>query len=143
MSSAVRLTVEELLRARHYAAAAAACATALESEGEGEETVALRILRARALLALGQDDPARVELAQCLSLAPSALIYRMLGAISLRRRQLDTASCCLRRALALDPTDLEAARLLQIASSLTEAMPPRPLGLGTEPGDASITPTRK
>ena len=141
MSSGVVRAVEELLLARQYAAAAAACATALESGSA--EPIPLRILRARALLALGQDDPARVELARCLDDAPSALIYRMLGAISLRRRQLDTAACCLRRALALDPTDAEASRLLHIVSSMTATLPPHGFASGTEPGDADVTPRRK
>ncbi len=101
-----------------------ACAEALELD---PDNLHLRLLRARALIALRWLDEAREELASCARLDPSAsVVYRLLGEVALRSDRADAAVVFLREALRLDASDAEAREWLGIAESLlrTAARPP-------------------
>ena len=94
----------------------AVCGDALTTYSENVE---LRLLRARALTALRRDEEAQRELRRCLRLDPrSAPCYRLLGELSLRRDELESAEIFLKEALRLDPNERDAKDLLDIARSL-------------------------
>lgn len=108
----------ELFRERHYSVVVAVCGDALTSF---PENVHIRLLRARALTALRRDEEAQRELRRCLRLDPRCSpCYRLLGELSLRRDELDSAEIFLKEAVRLDPLDPDAKDLLQIARSLID-----------------------
>jgi tetratricopeptide (TPR) repeat protein len=107
-----------LFRARQFPSVVAVCTDAL---ADFSDNLHLRLLRARALLALRRDEEGQRELRECLRLDPrSARAYRTLGELSLRRDELESAEIFLREALRLDPGDPDAADLLDIAKSLNQ-----------------------
>lgn len=106
----------ELSLRRHHAEVVAVCAEALPAHPDCLE---LRLLHAKALLALRHDAEAQRELGQCLrQRARCPLAYRLLGELALRRDELGSAAIYLREALRLDPGDRQAAELLDIVSRL-------------------------
>ena len=86
------------------------------------ENVHIRLLRARALTALRRDEEAQRELRMCLRLDPRcAPGYRILGELSLRRDELDSAEIFLKESVRLDKDDPDANDLLRIARSIRGA----------------------
>src|SRR5690606_9649059 len=79
----------------------------------------LRLLRARALLALRNDHEAQLELAECCRRDPRcAEAYRLLGELGVRRDEPESAAVFLREALRLDPRDEAAEEWLGVANSM-------------------------
>jgi tetratricopeptide (TPR) repeat protein len=117
----------ELFRSRQYPGVAAVCAEAIEHQ---PDNLYLRLLRARALLALRNDHEAQLELAECCRRDPRcAEAYRLLGELGVRRDEPESAAVFLREALRLDPRDETAQEWLGVASSMiTKRSRPR----GTE-----------
>jgi Flp pilus assembly protein TadD len=103
---------EQLLAGRHHRAVLALATRALREHGDRP---ALRVLRARALLALHQVDDAERDLALALRLRPeSATIHRLLCEIALRRGDLLWAEALLERALDLDPAHPRGRELAEV-----------------------------
>jgi tetratricopeptide (TPR) repeat protein len=105
---------QELLSGRHFAGVVAVTTGALEDH---PASIELRLLRARALLALRRDGQAQTDLRECiqrqLRCAPA---YRLLGELCFRRNQFESAAIFLREALRLDPGDLDCRDLLSIVN---------------------------
>ncbi len=118
----------ELYRARQYPGVAAVCAEAIDSD---PDNLYLRLLRARALLALRNDREAELELAECVRRRPRcAEAYRLLGELGIRRDEADAAAIFLREALRLDPKDREAKEWLGVAESMRRKRDVRPATAG-------------
>lgn len=108
----------ELFRARQFPGCVAVCTDAL---AQHPDNLHLRLLRARALLALRRDEEAQRELRDCLRRDPDfAQAYRLLGELTLRRDELLSAEIFLKEALRIDPSDRDAADLLEIVNSLNQ-----------------------
>lgn len=106
----------ELFRARQFPGVAAVCAEAIE---EQPDNLYLRLLRARALLALRIDQDAQLELAECVRRDPRcAEAYRLLGELGVRRDEAESAAVFLREALRLDPGDERAKEFLGVAQAM-------------------------
>jgi hypothetical protein len=107
----------ELLRARQFPGVAAVCAEAIVHD---PDNLYLRLLRARALLALRNDGEAQVELSECVRRDPRcAEAYRLLGELGIRRDEAESAAVFLREALRLDPGHREAEEWLGVAEAMT------------------------
>jgi tetratricopeptide (TPR) repeat protein len=123
-SASVLRAALELYRARQYPGVAAVCAEAIDTD---PDNLYLRLLRARALLALRHDREAEHELAECVRRQPRcAEAYRLLGELGIRRDQPDAAAVFLREALRLDPKDGEAQEWLGVAESMRRKRDVRP-----------------
>ena len=106
----------ELFHNRNFSGVVAVCQGALTDDSEN---VHLRMLLARALLALRLDADAQQELSECLRYAPrNADAYRLLGELALRNDELKSAEIFVRESLRLEPAHTEAADLLEIIRSL-------------------------
>jgi tetratricopeptide (TPR) repeat protein len=106
----------ELFDARNYASVVAVCDGALIDEPDNKH---LRLLKARALLALRLDAQAQQELSDCLHRDPkSPDAYRLLSELALRRNELKSAEIFAREALRLDPGNQDISELLGIIESL-------------------------
>lgn len=119
VESPVLAAALELFDARQFPGVAAVCAEALvDAPGD----VALRLLRARALLALRRDAETQAELGSVLRLEPRcAAAYRLLGELSARSDELSSARVFLREALRLAPDDEEAGVWLAIVDEAERA----------------------
>jgi len=105
-------TAEELLAARHYPGVVALVSDALDEE---PECVPLLLLRARARLALRRDLDAQGDLRDIIRLDPHcSTAYRLLGELSARRSENESAAIFFREALRLSPDDRDAADWLAI-----------------------------
>lgn len=114
VSETVIDAARELLAARHFASVVAVTTGALD---EAPDCTELRLIRARALLALRRDGQAQVDLRECVRReARCAPAYRLLGELCFRRNQFESAAIFLRAALRLRPDDLEAVDLLSIVN---------------------------
>lgn len=106
-----------MFRAQQYTGVASLCAGALESEPDNFE---LRLLRARALLALRRDEEAHFEL-RCLlrwhSETETAEVFGLLGELAIRRGKLDAAVTFLKQAQRLAPGDRKVAAMLDLLQS--------------------------
>lgn len=108
----------ELYRQRHYSEVVACCRAAL---GTDPENVEVRLLTARALMALRRDGEAQVEVAAILRTAPkSPDAYQLLGELAFRRDELRAAEIFLREAVRLNPDDAHSQVLLDIISAMTK-----------------------
>jgi tetratricopeptide (TPR) repeat protein len=115
-SASVLRAALQLFRAREYPAAAVVCGEAIDDD---PDNLYLRLLRARALLALRNDGEAQHELAECVRRDPRcAEAYRLLGELGIRRDEADSAAVFLREALRLDPGHAEAEEWLGVAESM-------------------------
>jgi tetratricopeptide (TPR) repeat protein len=115
-SASVLRAALELFRARQFPGVAAVCAEAVETD---PDNLYLRLLRARALLALRDDGEAKRELAECCRREPRcAEAYRLLGELGIRTDEPDSAAVFLREALRLDPGDTQAAEWLGVAQQM-------------------------
>ncbi len=109
----------ELFSARHYPGVVAACQDAiLDDPGN----LHLRLLRARALMALRRDPEAQTEISECLRLEPRlGAAYRLLGELAARRDEVESAKIFLREALRLDPDDAEAREWLGVVQAMVRS----------------------
>ncbi len=109
----------ELFAARQFPGVVAACQDAL---ADNPEDVALRLLRARALMALRRDAEAQTEISECLRLEPRyGAAYRVLGELAARRDETASAKIFLREALRLDPDDEEARAWLGVVEAMVRS----------------------
>jgi tetratricopeptide (TPR) repeat protein len=115
-TASVLRAAHQLFRARQYPAAAAVCGEAIDND---PDNLYLRLLRARALLALRNDGEAQQELAECVRREPRcAEAYRLLGELGVRRDEAESAAVFLREALRLDPGHAEAEEWLGLADAM-------------------------
>jgi tetratricopeptide (TPR) repeat protein len=109
------MEAERLFQSRQYGSAASVCAEALELEPDNLD---LRILRARALMALRRDEEAKRELSRALRWHPaSGEAYRLLGELAIRRGKLKAASTFLRQAVRFSDENASARGLLDLIES--------------------------
>lgn len=109
------MEAERLFQSRQYGSAASFCAEALELEPDNLD---LRILRARALMALRRDEEAKRELSRALRWHPaSGEAYRLLGELAIRRGKLKAASTFLRQAVRFSDESASARDLLDLIES--------------------------
>lgn len=123
----------ELFRQRNFAQVVTACRADL---GVRPDDVRLRILLARALMALRRDGEAQSEVSAALRHDPTcAEAYQLLGELAFRRDELRAAEIFLREALRLDAEDHHSRVLLDIIQAMTKptASPP-PIPNHAEPG---------
>ena len=105
----------ELLVARNYSSVVAVATGALE---EHPEDIAMRLLRARALLALRRDEEAQVDLRECLRRQiRCAEAYRLLGELCMRRDEFESSAVFLREAIRLRPGDQHSRDLLTVVQA--------------------------
>jgi tetratricopeptide (TPR) repeat protein len=105
-------TAHELFEARHYPGVVALVSDALDEE---PESVPLLLLRARARIALRRDLDAQGDLRDIIRIDPyCATAYRLLGELSGRRDENESAAIFFREALRLSPDDRDAADWLAI-----------------------------
>lgn len=104
-----------MFRAQQYTGVASLCAGALDSEPDNFD---LRLLRARALLALRRDEEAHFEL-RCLLRwhSETAEVFGLLGELAIRRGKLDAAVTFLKQAQRLAPGDRKIAAMLDLLQS--------------------------
>lgn len=109
----------ELYGARQYPGVVAACQDALFDD---PGNVNLRLLRARALMALRRDAEAQNEISECLRLEPGfGAAYRVLGELAARRDEIESAKIFLHEALRLDPDDTEAREWLEVVHAMVRS----------------------
>jgi len=112
------MEAERLFQSRQYGSAASVCAEALELEPDNLD---LRILRARALMALRRDEEAKRELSRALRWHPaSGEAYRLLGELAIRRGKLKAASTFLRQAVRFSEENASARDLLDLIESSSQ-----------------------
>lgn len=106
---------QQMYRAQQYTGVASLCADVLECEPDNLD---LRILRARALLALRRDEEAQRELRCILRWnSETAEVFSLLSELAIRRGKLDAAVTFLKQALRLAPDDRKVAALLDLVRS--------------------------
>ena len=148
MDRGVIATANELFEARHYPGVVALVSDALDEE---PECVPLLLLRARARIALRRDLDAQGDLRDIVRLDPQcSTAYRLLGELSARRDENESAAIFFREALRLSPDDRDAADWLAIVertarpAAAVHQLPaptaaagrfPTRLAKGTEPPD--------
>jgi tetratricopeptide (TPR) repeat protein len=109
----------ELFSARQYPGVVAACQDALQDD---PSNIHLRLLRARALMALRRDAEAQNEISECLRLEPGiGAAYRLLGELAARRDESESAKIFLNEALRLDPDDAEAREWLGVVQAMVRS----------------------
>lgn len=109
----------ELFAARQYSGVVAACQDALQDDPANTH---LRLLRARALMALRRDAEAQNEISEALRVEPGiAAAYRLLGELAARRDENESAKIFLREALRLDPDDAEAREWLGVVEAMVRS----------------------
>lgn len=105
-------TASELFEARHFPGVVALVTDALEND---PGCIELRLLRARAYIALRRDLDAQTDLRELIRLAPQCSVaYRLIGELAARRDENESAAIFFREALRLDPGDREASDWLAI-----------------------------
>ncbi len=101
----------ELFHNRNHPGVVAVCQGALTDD---PGNMHLRLLLARALLALRRDAEAQHELSLCLEHSPRCPeAYRLLGELALRRDELKSAEIFARESLRLDPGNDTSRELLE------------------------------
>jgi len=118
-SASVMRAARELFSARQYPGVVAACQDALLDD---PTNIFLRLLRARALMALRRDAEAQNEISECLRIEPGlAPAYRLLGELAARRDESESAKIFLKEALRLDPHDAEAREWLGVVEAMVRS----------------------
>lgn len=108
----VMATASELFQARHFPGVVALVTDALEND---PGSIELRLMRARAYIALRRDLDAQTDLRELIRLAPQCSVaYRLIGELAARRDENESAAIFFREALRLDPDDREASEWLAI-----------------------------
>ncbi|HEX4454106.1 MAG TPA: hypothetical protein VH143_24755 [Kofleriaceae bacterium] len=112
MDRGVIATANELFEARHYPGVVALVSDALDEE---PECVPLLLVRAKARIALRRDLDAQGDLRDIIRIDPHCgSAYRLLGELSARRNENESAAIFFREALRLSPDDRDAADWLAI-----------------------------
>jgi tetratricopeptide (TPR) repeat protein len=148
-------TANELFEARHFPGVVALVSDALEDE---PECVPLLLIRARARIALRRELDAQADLRDIIRLDPHCSdAYRLLGELSARRNENESAAIFFREALRLRPDDRDAADWLAIVeqparpAAAVHQLPapaaaagrfPTRLAKGTSPPVADLAPAR-
>jgi tetratricopeptide (TPR) repeat protein len=118
-SASIMRAALELFAARQYPGVVAACQDALFDDPTNNH---LRLLRARALMALRRDAEAQTEISECLRIEPRfGAAYRVLGELAARRDEIESAKIFLREALRLDPDDAEAREWLEVVHAMVRS----------------------
>jgi len=118
-SASVMRAALELFACRQYPGVVAVCADALVDD---PDNLHLRLLRARALLALRRDPEAQAEISACLHVHPRCgQAYRLLGELAARRDEIESAKLFLREAVRLAPDDPEAHEWLTVVEGLVRS----------------------
>ena len=118
-SASVMRAALELFGARQYPGVVAACQDALQDD---PSNIHLRLLRARALMALRRDAEAQNEIRECLAIEPGLpTAYRLLGELAARRDENESAKIFLKEALRLDPDDVEAHEWLAVVEAMVRS----------------------
>jgi hypothetical protein len=139
MESGVIAAASELFEARHFSGVVAMCTDALDDE---PECLPLRLIRARAQIALRRDLEAQADLRDIVRLDPRcSAAYRLLGELAARRDENAAAAGLFREALRLDPGDREAGDWLLIVAESDER-PTRPFARVEDP-DRPAPPTAR
>lgn len=143
-SVAIVAAARELFQARQYPGVVAACADALAELAPGDRAaISLRLLAARALLALRRDADAQIEIRACLRIDPQCgPAYRLLGELAQRSDELASAKIFLREALRLAPDDDEAREWLALVESMSARRTVRSGGPVARPSPVGDGPTR-
>lgn len=139
------------MEARHYPGVVALVSDALDEESE---CVPLLLLRARANIALRRDLDAQADLRDIIRLDPRcSLAFRLLGELSARRNEHESAAIFFREALRLSPRDRDASDWLAIVehqarpAAAAQQLPapaaaagrfPSRLAKGTSPPDVEL-----
>ncbi|MCE9573564.1 MAG: hypothetical protein K8W52_10445 [Deltaproteobacteria bacterium] len=106
----------ELFRSRNYSCVVAVTTDAIDVE---PDHVPLRLLRARAALALRRDLEAQADLGHVLRTDPRCgTAYRLLGELAARKDELASATIFLREAQRLDPDDRETLEWLALVDDM-------------------------
>ncbi len=134
----------ELYRQRNFAQVVTTCRAELAA---APDDVDLRILLARALMALRRDSEAQAEVSQCLRLRPRCPeAYQLLGELAFRRDELRAAEIFLREALRLNGEDAHSKVLLDIIQAMIKPaaaaakLPAATAAAGPSPSPASPAP---
>jgi len=115
-SVSVIRAASELFHARNHPSVVAVCSDGLEEE---PDNAALRLLRARAWLAMRCDVEAQSDLTEMVRLDPTnPAAYRVFGELSAQREDLESARIFFHEALRLDPGDRESKEWLAITSAM-------------------------
>jgi tetratricopeptide (TPR) repeat protein len=118
-SASVMRAALELFGARQYPGVVAACQDALQDD---PSNIHLRLIRARALMALRRDAEAQNEIRECLAIEPGLpSAYRLLGELAARRDENESAKIFLNEALRLDPSDVEAREWLDVVEAMVRS----------------------
>lgn len=118
-SASVLRAALELFTARQYPGVVAACQDAILDD---PSNIHLRLLRARALMALRRDAEAQNEISECLRIEPGIpAAYRLLGELAARRDESESAKIFLKEALRLDPDDVEAREWLGVVQAMVRS----------------------
>ena len=133
MGTNVLEAATELFRQRNFAQVVTTCRADL---GARPDDVRVRILLARALMALRRDGEAQSEVSAALRHDPTcAEAYQLLGELAFRRDELRAAEIFLREALRLDAEDPHSRVLLDIIQAMTKpTVTPPPIPVNAGPG---------
>src|SRR5688572_28052489 len=102
----------ELFHNRNFPSVVAVCETALD---EDPANLHMRLLLARALLALRRDPEAQEQLSEALQREPRcAEAYRLLAELAMRRDEMKSAEIFAREAMRLDPDSHDTRELLDL-----------------------------
>ncbi|HEY5947549.1 MAG TPA: hypothetical protein VIV40_18725 [Kofleriaceae bacterium] len=114
MDRGVMATASELFEARHFPGVVALVTDALD---DAPDSIPLRLLRAKAHIALRRDVEAQRDLREIIRLDPQyGVAYRLIGELAARRDENESAAIFFREALRLDPDDHEASDWLMIVA---------------------------
>jgi tetratricopeptide (TPR) repeat protein len=109
------VAARELFEARHFPGVVALVTDALDHD---PRSIPLRLMRARAQIALRRDVDAQHDLREVIRLDPAlGVAYRLLGELAARRDENESAAIFFREALRLDPDDREATDWLMIVEA--------------------------
>jgi len=124
----------ELFQSRNYSGVVAACLGVVEEDPDNHH---IRLLLAKALLALRQDTEAQQHISECMQRQPQCpTAYHLLGKLALRRDELKSAEIFFKESLRLEPGNSEVNELLSITLSMLqptvsgEKLPAAPVTVG-------------
>lgn len=144
----ILLAARELLAHGNYSSVVAVCTDVLTDDPGAS---ALRLVLARALFALHEDDKAHHELRNCLAIDHSCIeAHRLLGELALDQNDLQGAENHFLAVLRIDPRDREAKKQLACIRSVNqptatlEKLPAATVAVGctSPPRDTHVTRQR-
>lgn len=124
----------ELFQSRNFPGVVAACTEAVNDEPDSHH---LRLLLAKALLALRRDTEAQHQISEYMQRRPQCPdAYHLLGKLALRRDELKSSEIFFKESLRLEPGNREVAELLTIVLCMLqpivagEKLPAAPVTVG-------------